>query len=64
LQLPQGPLAQQTPSVQLPLKHSGPMTQAAPLAFKLVQTFAMQVNPDAQLLVSPQVVRHDTAPHA
>jgi len=43
LQLVQLAEAQQKPSVQLPLKHSVPATQAAPLAFRLVQTLDMQV---------------------
>jgi hypothetical protein len=42
-QLPQPASLQQNPSVQLALKHSAPAAQAAPLAFRLVQTFDMQL---------------------
>jgi hypothetical protein len=56
--------AQQKPSVQLPLKHSAPATQLAPLAFRLVQTSDMQVKPLAQSPSPPQVVRQDAAPQA
>ena len=64
LQLAQLADAQQKPSVQLPLKHSGPATQAAPLAFRLVQTLDMQVKPLAQSLSPPQVVRQAAASQA
>ena len=57
LQLVQLAEAQQKPSVQLPLKHSVPATQAAPLAFRLVQTLDMQVKPAAQSPSPAQVVR-------
>jgi hypothetical protein len=63
-QLPQLADAQQNPSVQLPLKHSGPATQAAPLALRFVQTFDIQVKPAAQSLASPQVVRQVATPQA
>jgi len=45
MQLPQAAavLSQQYPSVQLPLKHSAPAAHIVPLAFRLVQTFDMQV---------------------
>ena len=62
--MPQLAAAQQNPSVQLPLKHSVPSVQAAPLAFRLVQTFDMQVKPDAQSLSPPHVVRQTAAPQA
>jgi hypothetical protein len=64
LQVPQLAATQQNPSVQLPLKHSAPARQAAPLAFRFVQTFDMQVKPDAQSPSPPHIVRHDEAPHA
>ena len=64
LQVPQLATMQQKPSVQLPLKHSVPARQAAPLAFRLVQTLAMQVNPDAQSPSPPHIVRQEDAPHA
>jgi len=56
--------AQQKPSVQLPLKHSVPATQAAPLALRLVQTFDMQVKPAAHSPSPLQVVRQAAAPQA
>ena len=44
LQLPQdGPVVQQTPSVQKLPRHSVPRTQVAPRGFKLVQEFDWQV---------------------
>jgi hypothetical protein len=64
LQLPQVELVQQYPSVQLPLKHSAPAVQIAPLAFRLVQTFDMHVKPVAQSPSPPHVVRQAAAPHA
>jgi len=64
LQLPQVADAQQKPSVQLPLKHSVPATQAAPLALRLVQTLDMQVKPVAQSASPAQVVRQAAAPQA
>ena len=64
LQVPQPAAMQQTPSAQLPLKHSSPDTHVAPLASRLVHTFDMQVNPVAQSPSPPQVVRHEFAPHA
>jgi hypothetical protein len=63
-QVPQLAAMQQNPSVQLPLKHSVASVQAAPLAFRLVQTFDMQVKPDAQSLSPPHMVRHDDPPQA
>ena len=42
-QVPQLAASQQYPSVQLPLKHSGPVVQVAPFAFRLVHTLDMQV---------------------
>ena len=62
VQGPQVTDAQQKPSVQLPLKHSVPATQAAPLAFRLVQTLAMQVKPLAQSPSPAQVVRQAAPP--
>ena len=56
--------AQQKPSVQLPLKHSVPATQAAPLAFRLVQTLDMQVKPPAQSPSPAQLVRQAAPPQA
>ena len=64
LQLPQLALVQQTPSVQFPLKHSVPAVQTAPFAFRLVQTFDMQVNPDAQSPSPLHMVRQAAAPQA
>jgi hypothetical protein len=61
-QRPQPADAQQKPSVQLPLKHSVADTQAAPFAFRLVQTFDMQVKPEAQSPSPAQVVWHAVAP--
>jgi len=43
LQLPQGPLPQQTPSVQKLLRHSVPRTQVAPAGLRLVQEPDWQV---------------------
>ena len=63
-QVPQLAAVQQNPSVQLPLKHSVPSVQAAPLALRLVQTFDMQVKPDAQSLSPLHMVRHDDPPQA
>ena len=45
IQLPHGPLLQQTPSVQKLLRHSVPNTQAAPGSFRLVQELDWQVYP-------------------
>jgi hypothetical protein len=64
LQLPQLAAAQQKPSVQLPLKHSVPDRQAAPLAFRLVQVLAMQVKPAAQSPSPLHDVRQDVGPQA
>jgi hypothetical protein len=61
---PQAAAMQQTPSVQLPLKHSAAPAQAAPLAARFVHAFDMQVKPGAQSPSPPQVVRHDVAPQA
>jgi hypothetical protein len=63
-QVPQLADAQQNPSVQLPLKHSVPATQAAPLAFRLVQVPAMHVKPDAQSPSPVHDVRQEVAPQA
>jgi hypothetical protein len=58
LQLPQGPLLQQTPSVQKLLRHSVPATQLVPGGFKLVQEPDWQVYPlPVQSLVLPHMVR-------
>jgi hypothetical protein len=43
LQLPQGPVEQQTPSVQKLLRHSVPERQVAPGGFRLVQEPDWQV---------------------
>jgi len=48
----------------LPLKHSVPATQAAPLAFRLVQTLDMQVKPPAQSPSPAQLVRQAAPPQA
>ena len=64
LQPPQLAEAQQNPSVQLPLKHSVPATQAAPLAFRFVQTLDMQVKPPAHSPSPVQVVRQAAPPQA
>jgi hypothetical protein len=64
LQLPQLADAQQKPSVQLPLKHSVPETQTAPLAFRLVQVLAMQVKPPAHSASPVHDVRQEVAPQA
>jgi hypothetical protein len=64
LQLVQLADAQQNPSVQLPVKHSGPAAQEAPFALRLVQTFDWQVKPDAQSPSPPQVVRQAVGPQA
>jgi hypothetical protein len=46
LQLPHdGPVLQQTPSVQRLLRHSVPITQAVPSGFRLVQELDWQVYP-------------------
>jgi hypothetical protein len=63
-QVPQLAIAQQNPSVQLPLKHSVATVQAAPFAFRLVQTFDMQVNPVAQSPSAVHWVRQADAPQA
>jgi hypothetical protein len=63
-QVPQLAIVQQNPSVQLPLKQSVPTVQVAPFAFRLVQTFDMQVKPDAQSPSPAHVVRHAEAPQA
>jgi hypothetical protein len=65
----QGPQAaagrlQQSPSVQWPLKHSVSIMQAAPFAFRLVQTLDMHVSPIAQSPLSAHIVLQETAPHA
>jgi hypothetical protein len=63
-QAPQLETVQQAPSVQLPLKHSAPATQAAPFGFRLVQTLARQENPVAQSLSPLQDVRQAAGPQA
>ncbi len=63
-QVPQLAAVQQNPSVQLALKHSVPTVQAAPFAFRLVQTFDMQVKPDAQSPSAAHWVRQADAPQA
>ena len=62
--VPQLAITQQNPSVQLPLKHSVPTVQAAPFAFRLVQTFDMHVKLDAQSPSAAHWVRQADAPQA
>ena len=50
--------------MQLPLKHSVPAVQTAPLAFRSVQAFDMQVNPAAQSASPLHIVRQVGEPHA
>jgi hypothetical protein len=56
LQLPQGPLEQQTPSVQKVLKHCAPEPQGEPSGRRLVQEPAWQVSPLMQSELAVQVV--------
>ena len=57
-QLPQGPLEQQTPSVQNVLRHCAPEVQAAPRGLRLVQLPPWQVSPETHWLSLLHVVRH------
>ena len=58
LHLPQGPLVQQTPSVQKVLRHCAPMVHAEPSGRRFVQEPAWQVSPVMQSWFCVQVVRH------
>jgi hypothetical protein len=62
-QLPQGPVAQQTPSVQLPLSHSLPPEQSWPSRFK-PHAPALQTLPGAQSLLAPQAALQVVPLHA
>jgi hypothetical protein len=58
LQLAQGPVVQQTPSVQKLVRHSLPAAQLAPAGLRLVQEPDWQVYPvPLQSPLPPQVVR-------
>ena len=62
LQLAQGPLAQQTPSVQKLVRHSPPVAQLAPAGLRLVQEPDWQVYPlPLQSPLPAQVVRQTPA---
>jgi hypothetical protein len=62
LQLPQGPLLQQTPSVQKVLRHSAPEPQAAPSDLPVAHTPDWQVSPLTQLAVLVQAIRQLPVP--
>lgn len=56
LHFPQGPLEQQTPSVQKVLRHCAPMLQDEPRGKRFVQEPAWQVSPLMQSVLAVQVV--------
>jgi hypothetical protein len=58
LQLPQGPLEQQTPSVHIVERHCAPVVQGDPSGRRFVQDPDWQVSPETQSALLPQVVRH------
>lgn len=63
LQAPQLELLQQTPSVHIVLRHSLPALQAAPSAFRFVQTPDWQLYPLTQSPLAVQPVRQVVPPH-
>jgi hypothetical protein len=63
LHLPQGPLEQQTPSVQKVLRHCAPVLQGEPRGRRFVQEPAWQVSPAMQSWFWVHVVRHMLPAH-
>ena len=61
-QLPQGPLEQQTPSVQNVLRHSLPEAQLVPSALRLTQEPDWQVSPAMQSASFVHMVRQAVPP--
>ena len=62
LHLPQGPLEQQTPSVQNVLRHCVPSVQVDPSGSRFVQDPAWQVSPVMQSVLLPHIVRQAPVP--
>ena len=62
LHLPQGPLEQQTPSVQKVLRHCAPELHAEPSGRRLVQDPAWQTSPVMQSVFWPHMVRQELVP--
>jgi hypothetical protein len=62
LQLPHGPLEQQTPSVQWPLEQSVPAAQCVPSGRGLVHEPVLQMSPGMQSLLPLHIVRQAPPP--
>jgi hypothetical protein len=62
LHVPQGPLEQQTPSVQKVLRHCAPELHAEPSGRRLVQDPAWQMSPVTQSVFWPHMVRQELVP--
>jgi hypothetical protein len=63
LQAPHAALAQQTPSVHMPLRQSAPPAQVEPSGFRFVQMPPWQVYPVTQSASAVQAVRQAAGPH-